>query len=329
MEHAEKYLADYHVRTEEESRFVLIPSSRKQYFVAILLLVGIIIAMVLIQQFNNLMALYAAIMSLLMIFSTPIVWQWVFRRFIKYNLVPAMNAYQENKEEKKLFEIVKSKVGKFLGIRLNPDWIYFIEAEPHDIDLTDNKVLLKHHAFDVTTTAIGFSFLFTMVLGFIINITAENWTILLYLSIGIAFISPLLISPLIPILWTLEDAALKSVDKIHQIQPLGFRMRERVFDRIIGKGGLIFGFSFVLRQITDINTEIETLSSFGQFLWTVVIFLGMVLIMALPCILTTMRYLRLYHEENVTLTRNILKTVIPIGYSVVRAESNPFKIFDE
>ncbi|MHA1673876.1 MAG: hypothetical protein ACTSYI_09625 [Promethearchaeota archaeon] len=142
----------------------------------------------------------------------------------------------------------------------------------------------------------------------------------MYLGIGFAFGSPLLISPLIPIIWTLEGTSVKSIDKHHRIRRLGYRIRERIFDRIMGKGGIFLGFSFISNNITKINEEVQVLSSFVQFLCALAIFFSMILMMGLPCMLSTMRFFRFHHAENVTLTRNILKTVLPIGYTVVKAE---------
>ena len=322
MKSSEQYLANYEVNTDSEKNFKLIPCSRKQYVMAFLLLGVILLIMLLLVFFANLnqwIVVYASLMSILVVFLTPIVWHKVFQRFIKYTIAPALEEYREVEGNTNVIKFFKDKMGKFLGLRFDPTLTYYIEAEPHDIDLTDSKILLKK-AFDVTTTAIGFSFLATMVVSWVINITAENWYALLYLGVGFAFGSPLLISILIPILWTLEDTAVKSIDDKHQIRHVGFRIRERVFDRIIGKGGLIFGFSFIFNQITKLNAEAQAISSFGQFFWTLIVYLSMIILMGLPCILTTMRYLRLYHQENVTLTRNVLKTVLPIGFTVVKAE---------
>ncbi len=230
-----------------------------------------------------------------------------------------MSAIEEEQDRTNAIQFIRDNVGKFLGIRFSPDLIYYLEAKPQDIDISDTKQLMKY-AFDVTTTALGFSFIATMVVSWFLNINVDNWNVLMYLGIGFAFGSPLLISPLIPIIWTLEGTSVKSIDKHHQIHRLGYRIRERVFDRIMGKGGIFLGFSFILNNITKINEEVQILSSFAQFLWALVIFFSMILMMGLPCVLSTMRFFRLHHAENVTLTRNILKTVLPIGYTVVKAE---------
>ena len=230
-----------------------------------------------------------------------------------------MSTLEEGQNRTNPMEFIRNGVGKFLSLRFSPDLAYFLEAEPRDIDLSNSKHLMKY-AFDVTTTALGFTFIATMVTSWFLDITASNWHVLLYLGVGFAFGSPLLISPLIPIIWTLEGTAIKSIDKHHEIHLLGYRMRERIFDRFMGKGGIILGFSFILNNISKLNEDLQILSSFAQFLWTLVIFFSMMLMMGLPCLLSTMRYFRLHHAENVTLTRNILKTVLPIGYTVVKAE---------
>ena len=320
MDPMEKYLSDYE-NTEKEREFRLIPCDAKQYFITLSLLGVILILMILLVIFTEMelyMLIYAILMSILVIFVTPILWNKVFQNFIKNSLVPAMSAIEE-KQNQNVLEYIRGTVGKFLGIRFSPDLIYFLEADPQDIDLTKNKQLMKY-SFDVTTTALGFSFIATMVVSWFLNITASNWYVLLYLGVGFAFGSPLLISPLIPIIWTLEGTSVKSIDKHHQIQRLGYRIRERIFDRFMGKGGIILGFSFILNNITKLNEELQIFTSFAQFLWTLVIFFSMILMMGLPCVLSTMRYFRLHHGENVNLTRNILKTVLPIGYTVVKAK---------
>ena len=327
MEGNHKFLDDYQVGEDEERVFKLKPSSAKQYTIFLSLLGLILISFILFVIFagmNIWMLIYAVVMSIIVIFLTPVLWQERVKRFMKYELVPAMERYKEIAHPAGFMTFVKENVGKILGYRFNPNHTYYLEAAPHDVDLTNNSALLKHHAFDVTTTALGFSFILTMIFSwFLSDISESNWFILLYVAVGLAFASPIIVSLLVPIMWTLEDTAVKAIDENHVIKRFGYKMRQGVFDRMIGKGGIILGFSQIYKYVIEfeLNLEFIELSSIGQILWAAVIFLSAILLMGIPCILSTMRYLRLYHQDNVNLTRNILKTVLPIGYTVVKAET--------
>lgn len=325
MSDKEKYLADYTIQADHERIFDLIPSNKKQYFITLSLLGLILIGLILLVVFAGMnigMLIYAVLMSVFVIFITPFLWHQMFKRFIKLDLVPAMEMYKKDIETKNFISIMKANLGKFLGWHFRPEYTYYIEAEPHDLDLTDTPLFLKRYAFDITTTAIGFSFLITMIISWFISVSANNWYVLLYIGIGLAFASPIIVSPLVPIMWTLEDAAVKVIDEHHKIMRFGLKLKQRIVDRFIGKGGIIFGFSTILNQVSKYNEETAQFTSFEQFLWTSLIFIAISLMMGLPGLLSIMRYFRIHHEENVNLTRNILKTVLPIGYTVVRAERN-------
>ncbi len=320
-----KFLADYEIHSADELKFEVKPCNSKQYIITFsilgLILLGLLL-LVIFSGFNEWMVVYAIGICALEIFIIPIIWHAVFKNFIKNDLVPAMESYSNQNGTENFIDHIKNSVKNVLGLRFDPHVVYYLEAEPLDVDLTDNSVLLKHHAFDITTTALGFSFLLTMVVSWFLQVSADSWYVLLYLAIAIAFASPIIVSPLVPVLWTLEDTAVKSINKDHLVQRFGDRMRFRVFDRIIGKGGIFLGFSTILNQVIKINLEAHQLSTVGQFLWTGLIFLGLVLMMGIPGVLCTMRYLRLHHQENVNLTRNILKTVLPLGYTTVKSHQS-------
>lgn len=329
MSKSEEYLADYEIDETSKAhdrKFDLIPCNTKQYIIALGILSIILAGLILMGIFSDFelwVGIYATGMSLLQIFIIPLLWHNVFKRFIKNDIAPALDAYKNKKipETKNFGQKIKRKVNNIFGITFNPDFHYYIEAEPLDCDLRDTQSLLTDYVFKVTSTALGFSFLITTIVSMFLEVTPDNWYIILYVSLGLAFASPIIVAPLIPIWWTIKDASVKFITEQHVIHTFGYQITKRVLDRFVGKGGVLMGITTIFRFVSNTEFPEIELGTFGQLVAFILVFLAMVIMMGVPCLLCTMRYLRHYHQENVNLTRNILKTVLPVGYTVVRAET--------
>lgn len=292
----------------------------------IFILVGLVIL------FFRTFGLWAFVISPVFFVITPVFWNFTIKRFISKNIVPSLRIFRKKSQKKMLLEDQKSpssspntmKLGIYwkilnilMGLKFSNKKQYYIEAKPQNIDFNKFSQVFGR-TFNVMATSLALSSLVGMIYTFFQPIsTVDDGIVLLKLMLIIVFISPLLSSWIIPTLWLLQDSGLKSFDNNHNSENVGNVVRAGSFRKVIGTGGLLLGFGFILDNIAIIQESAGIFGTVGIYIAAGLYLLILLTIIAFPSTLLSIIYFLKYHEQMVEDCRNRLMETIPIGQTKV------------
>ncbi|MCF2140429.1 MAG: hypothetical protein K9W44_10295 [Candidatus Lokiarchaeota archaeon] len=272
--------------------------------------------------------IWAILLSPIIFFLIPILWKKIGMIFFKRDLVPLVKNYKYNIEKKnkknkqqpkeKLKISVFWKVLNFLmDLKYDPTKTYYIERVPTNLNANKMKDI-GNRIFDVISASLAITSLVGMIFTWISPIsTVEEGQNLLKIIIIIVFISPLLSSWLIPTLWIMQDACIKSIDPDHNSENVGLLIRKGTLRKFLGTGGIMFGYGFLLQNIQTLQENIHSLGPAEVYLLAGAYLFGFIVIIAFPSIVLTFIYLFKFHVGNVNEIRKNLSDLLKTGTTTV------------
>lgn len=321
MEKKSEFIMEYDLKNETEINFEVIkPKTIQKFFYILTMFFSLYFFY--IATGNNLIGIIIFLACSISYYITPKIWNNIVQKFIKTNIVHIMNQELEksnNPEFKPKFaDKVKSTLNKLLGLDFQPTKKYFLEAKGKKLDLNKFKSVVLKRSIDLISACLSITFLFlTVYLTFLEELTPQNLNILVIILLVLIFISPIISSFITPIIWTLEDADLRGITLDYEIETIFFKIRTGFLRKFFGSSGIILGFSVILDNLDAFPFGISS-NLFLQYVQAALILILAMIMMALPNLLLMMIYIQKYHQINVNLTRNTLKTTIPTGKTLVQ-----------
>ncbi|MCY3413932.1 MAG: hypothetical protein INQ03_19980 [Candidatus Heimdallarchaeota archaeon] len=205
-----------------------------------------------------------------------------------------------------------------LGFKILMENQYFMEIRPKDMKIGIFSIK-DLRITDILFSSSSFVFLFLVVLRIL-----ADW---LHLSLDFLFslsslfiailISPLLVCWLIPVIWLIEDAQIRSITPEQGVtsRQLPDNLRSGIFNKFLNFGGLISGFTILLDVISN-----EVSSS--EYVITVLVFISLILGILASGLLVSSWYLKFFHANDVNNLRKELAKYIPLGMTVVKKQTN-------
>ena len=223
---------------------------------------------------------------------------------------------------------------KLISLKFNQEYKYYIEAEVEDLDLNKIWILFKKKIFYFVFTSIGFSFTIAYIMVSLIGweFFADEYrlTLIIYIGGGLLSLGPVMLFWLIPLIWTVENLKIRSIDNMNIINFLEKEIKKSYLEKFIGVAGLVSAHSLLLKFsefsisinpttgipiISDIfklddSTLAILMTKFLLFI-TIFFYFG---ISFLLCI----TYLNKHHESFVNNLRYEISKLLPIGITSVR-----------
>ncbi len=230
---------------------------------------------------------------------------------------------------------IKKYLSMLLGIYLDTNKDYFIEEEVPDVDMTHLKEIFKDRLIDLMSACLGVTVLFASVLRAMLPKSDLNFRqareVFGALTGFVLLISPILVGWLIPVIWTLQDSAVREVTKRNTVREVAANVKNGALNRLLGFTGILGGLSLLIDILPLVVDNGQNLSFVEvYFLAVIVLFITLIAISG-PAYLTGLLYFIRYHERNVNnLRRHLYDMGIPLGMTMVRnANEEEIKKFEE
>jgi len=300
--------------TKERAKFHVI-KPKLANLVVLILISGIFFLIPFFIFYESIAFLIIVFVPILLI--TPTIWNRL-GKFISNKLV--IKDFQIWEGKKRMYPIRKM-LNFIFGLNFSTKFKYFLSAEVVDLDLNEKIKLIKGKIFDIVSACIGITFTIGTILK-LSSISSEN--VALWLTI-ILLISPLLISWLIPVIWTVSDGHIRMIDEKHVISDIGEKMGRSMVSRILGVAGIALGFTFILDMDYYMEGAEDVLNRYYFALFYLLMFISLIVGLSF---LLGMIYIWKYHEKRVNEFRfKIAKIPLPIGITIVRQVTDEEKRF--
>ncbi len=321
-----EFLVDYQPETEDQLQFQVVKLHRFQKILYAL--------MILFSPFlffsatgQNVIGFIIYLACSISFFITPRIWNKIVQKFIKTNIVYILQSNQTSSTEDKikdpkhptLKDRLKEFLNNLLGLNMDSDQQYYMEVQAKKLDLNKFKTVVLQRIMDLISSCLAISFLFlTVFLAFLKEINKSNLDIVIMVLLVLIFVSPMITSFITPIIWTLQDGDLRSISKEYEVRTSAQKIRNGIFRKFLGSSGIILGYSVILDYL-DVLPNLGGNSVIQRYLQATLYLIIAILMIALPNLLLFLIYSSKYHEDNVNLTRNALKTILPMGQTVVKS----------
>ncbi len=211
----------------------------------------------------------------------------------------------------------------FFGLYLDPRKDYFIEEEVPDIDMTKIREIIKDRIIDLLSACLAVTVIIGSALRYFLvrsQLTTKEARDIFFGIAGIStLISPVLVGWLIPVIWTLQDSAIREVTKRNTVRELATNVRNGFLNRLLGFAGFIGGLTLLMDVLPLIDENGNQLSTVEVFIISLIILFLVVVVIAGPAYLTGLIYFTRNHEENVNKLRfTLFLKGIPLGMTMVR-----------
>ncbi|MHA1303917.1 MAG: hypothetical protein ACTSQE_11715 [Candidatus Heimdallarchaeaceae archaeon] len=228
--------------------------------------------------------------------------------------------YQEKQEigkiEKRSLGLFRRMFLRFIGLKIQTDYHYYIEKEGYQRDLNKLKNLLTSKLVDTISASLGVGFLvITFIKPFI-----TTWEEAMIIAVITLLSTPVISGIVVPTFWLIKDTRVKYVRDNHDILSLEEDIRKGFLNRFLGFSGFITGLNFLLQVLPlhpDFNLGTGIFASLGIFLISVFILLVLTILLAGMNLLIAVIYLIKYHESRVNEFRERISKMLPIGESTV------------
>ncbi len=221
-----------------------------------------------------------------------------------------------------------------LGLYLDPKRDYFIEEEVPDIDMTKIQKIFQDRMIDLLSACLGVAVIIGSVLkNFLLttNLTPEEAKFIFVGIVGFStLISPVLVGWLIPVIWTLQDSAIREVTDRNTVREVSMNVRNGLLNRLLGFAGFIGGISLLM----DVGPQISDDPLEGNvviFIFALLALMLVVFIISGPAYLIGILYFTRDHERNVNILRfSLFRKGLPLGMTMVRnANEEEIQRFNE
>ncbi len=244
-------------------------------------------------------------------YTPKILQDYLVNNFRKYSLRKKGHKVEDEKLVYKLGEMA-------LGLALSKDRDYFLEAEIIDVDLTKIRETMKERIIDLISACLGIVALIGVIMRNTIYIgrfgpdVVNNYIGLLIITL---IFSPVLVAWLIPVIWVLRDARIKTINDERHIDDYFEFVRKGSLSRFLGIAGFLGGYSIISEIVEFKNPG----SSFIQISIQSLGFLILaILTVAGTSYFVGMLYLFTKHEDITNDLRTVLSHYIPVGLTSVR-----------
>lgn len=249
--------------------------------------------------------------NFIMILITPYIWDKIgkfivncFIRVIENNNADEMKGKQQPSRFK--LAIINFLLKAF-GIKVGPNYEYFVEKEIDKENLNDIWPTFKNKILSAISTNIGITFILAFILNFLIfdigfpNIVMQSKDVF-FLLVMIMQIVPFFVAFIIPLNWSFENIGLRYIDSKNIFRDVGEEMSRGILQKFIGIGGLIMGIS-ICYDLAKKNIQA-----------TVVYFIFFfVLLNAGTIVLISLFYLLNFHENQINTARKKLIKIFPLA----------------
>ncbi|MFQ5980419.1 MAG: zinc ribbon domain-containing protein [Candidatus Heimdallarchaeota archaeon] len=223
-------------------------------------------------------------------------------------------------------QYMKALFYRVLGLHLSLDKKYYVEAHIPTPDALSIRNVFRERLFDLISACMGIGFLLAALLQpFFVDVYEDDPESLLLALELLVVISPILVCWLIPVIWTLKDSQIKSLDPNQIIRDQAESVGSSGVSRFLGLAGIVAGFTYLL-DLAPSFTEEETLAIYQ---WTIVTFAQLLFMVMGTALLLTAAYLRLFHSSNVNRFRRRLAATLSLNVALARSitpeESNLFE----
>lgn len=247
---------------------------------------------------------------------TPFIWNIVTKNLIKKQIREKIELIvkKENQSNKKFsFSLFES----IFGINLKPENQYYLEKNTIHLNLDNPMVVIRKKMISAVSSTLGVTFILASLSNFLAQGILESQSIL-FLSIMVMQIVPLLISWIVPVNWALNDTALNYINSEGYIYNTGDKMSKGILKKFIGIGGFIMGvnvcYNLAFSKAFSLYTNVLTSLTYFLFFYTLLISGSIILISLL--------YFLQYHESLVNNIRRKFSEFLPIGQMHVKFETS-------
>ncbi|MFW9917405.1 MAG: zinc ribbon domain-containing protein [Candidatus Thorarchaeota archaeon] len=205
---------------------------------------------------------------------------------------------------------------RILGLHLAFDKKYYVEAHIPEQDLLNVRSMFRDRLLDVISASLGISFLIAALLRpFFVDMYENDPDSLLFALEVLVAISPILVCWLIPVIWTLKDSQIRSVDSNQIIRDQAESVGSSVISRFLGIAGIVAGF-FYLLDLAPSFTEEEAVAIYQ---WTLLALLQLLFVVTGTTLLLTVVYLSVFHSGNVNRFRKKLAATLSLNVALARS----------
>lgn len=219
----------------------------------------------------------------------------------------------------------RGKIYKYLlmlfGLYLDPKKEYFIEEEVPDVDMTQLRKIYKDRISDLLSACLGTTVLIASLIKNSLTLSDVNRDSAINAFLGLSFLamvlSPILVGWLIPMIWTLQDSAIREITDRKTVKEISDNVRNGPASRLLGFAGFIGGLTLLMDVIPLIAGE--EINVVGTFIVALLILLMSLPIILGPAYLVGLLYFVRNHQENVNNLRfSLFERGLPLGMTMVR-----------
>lgn len=269
-------------------------------------------------------------MFLIVTIISIILWNKVGQKVLDYTILNGLIIHNQNRkvqyqqnEENILTTITKyrSLIYFLLGIDFSTKKQFYLEPILIDTDLNNLKKILRRRLVDVVSACTGISILIGIALRFQFSNLEPGG--LLWLSLIIINVSPILVCWFIPVIWTIEDSRIKAVDHNNHVYDLATELRKGFLNRFLGYSGVFAGLAFLIDVLPELEEGgfVEATSS-QLYIGAMFVLVIILLLISGTVFFITVYYLNKYHKFKVINLRKELSNFIPFGITLVRKTTN-------
>ncbi len=282
----------------------------------ILVFIIAIVPIILVLQYFKFALVTIIVFFIVAALISPIVWKALGKKLLNAIFIESFKQWKEGKSVK---NPILKLVNYLIGMDVSKDNDYYLEASVANINLNSIITILKDRIFTVTSACIGISATIATILRFIFPRPQDIMPIIGFTMIFL-LISPIILFWLIPMIWSVQDANIRCINKSDQkISDVSHKIETSTIRKIIGYYGIALAFSFFLDSGiagTDTTNLIQKYASAG-FLTVLILFLNIGV-----SLLAGIFYLNLYHEKLVKQFRLDLAKVLNVGVTAIRKVSD-------
>ena len=337
------YLIPLKERDTKNFFFRIIKPTKKTWIISIVIFLSWYVGWFLAIRFlstastksqYNILIISISITSVLSPVLGLFIWKWVCsfvsRKFIyetlkikheKKSEIREVMGQLKKEQDMAKFSFFRIFVSSLFGFDIHPDAKYYLEEKTYTIDISSFKSFFSMRLYDLVSASLGIGFLIASIVKYAIS---DIYVGFLAGSIVLLF-SPIFVSWLTPVVWTIKDSRIKYVRVNNQGYELSERIRRSLVSRFFGVSAWIAGLSFFI----DLFLELYQVNNPSLAFSVAIFFLSLagVIIVALLAFGTLylfgLLYHNFFHEKKVNDLRGALSEIIPYAQTnaIVSEES--------
>ncbi|MHA1146965.1 MAG: hypothetical protein ACTSR8_01845 [Promethearchaeota archaeon] len=283
----------------------------------LLVLILAVIPLAIVLPIFQFALLWVAISFTAAIIIAPILWRVAGKSVLNSLFI---KDFQDWKDKKGVSSLGRKIFNAIIGVKINEDYLYYLEGRVEDLNLNKIKVLLTQRIFNVTSASLGIGYTVATILRFAFPKASAQY--IMGVSLILILLAPLMLFWFIPMIWSIQDANIKYKDELKDIGDLSYRISKSTIRKFIGITGITLAFSFfldsqLLAEQADSLIQRYILAS----LWVILV-IALNIGVSLVC---GSIYLNFHHQKVVNNFREKLASTLDIGVTSVRKLSEEEK----